>query len=133
MSHDTPHSSQGSNDMLDALKACAREKAPDRTLVDVRIGLYYTAVLLDDGAAGVAYTFRNEITSGSGSFHGARPLAGKKAIDVIPYITSDDLCERTVGIATANALINRERQGLIEGDILDVLSPDKDDTIGMVG
>jgi uncharacterized protein (DUF4213/DUF364 family) len=133
MNPNLPHSSQARNDMLDALQACAREKAHNKTLLDVRIGLYYTAVLLDDGAAGVAYTFRNEIASGTGSFRGVRPLAGKKAIDVIAYITSSDLCERTVGIATANALINREHQEQTPGDILDVLSPGKDDTIGMVG
>ena len=36
------------------------EKARQRVIRDLRIGLGYTAVLLDDGACGLAYTFRDE-------------------------------------------------------------------------
>ena len=38
-------------------------------VVDVRIGLRYTAVLLEDDRIGLAYTFREEAQSGCSVFH----------------------------------------------------------------
>ncbi|MCX5895589.1 MAG: DUF364 domain-containing protein [Proteobacteria bacterium] len=115
------------------LKEYAAGKAHDTVVTDVRIGLCYTAVILSDGAAGVAYTFKECLPPGCDVFQGRRPLAGKKASDILQYLTSADLLERAVGIATANALINRKQEGLLEGDILDVLDVGTDDRVGMVG
>jgi uncharacterized protein (DUF4213/DUF364 family) len=120
--------------ILSSLKDYVHEKALSRTVADVRIGLCYTAVLLDNGAAGVAYTFRHDIPPGrTCCFQRAGPLAGKKADEITQHITSPDLLERTVGIATANALININRDEFIEGDTLKQLKPGKDDVVGMVG
>lgn len=119
--------------ILRSLKDYVQGKALNRTVADVRIGLCYTAVLLDNGSAGVAYTFRHDIPPGCACFKGSDPLAGKRAEEIIEYITSPDLLERTVGIATANALINVNRDGLVEGDTLEILAPGKDDVVGMVG
>ena len=55
------------------------------------------------------------------------------AARVLEGATSEDPAERTVGIATANALLNRERPGLTEGDTLDLLVAGKEDVVGMVG
>jgi uncharacterized protein (DUF4213/DUF364 family) len=46
--------------ITDELLERRAEKAQHRVVRDVRIGLGYTAVLLDDGACGLAYTFRDE-------------------------------------------------------------------------
>jgi uncharacterized protein len=119
--------------MLKRLEDIAQKEAVNRTVVDVRIGLCYTAILLDNGSAGLAYTFSGEGHHGCCSFQGARPLAGKKAIDLISYATSPDLLERTVAIATANALINKTAEGLVEADSLEILDPGKEDIVGMVG
>lgn len=119
--------------ILKLLKSQAQEKANNRTIKDVRIGLCYTAVLLDNGATGVAYTFHHDVPPGCGGFREEKPVVGRKADDIIQYITSTDLIERTVGIATANALINEEVKGLIEADTLEILGPEKEDIVGMVG
>lgn len=42
-----------------AIQNAATTMAAGARVVDVRIGLGYTAVLLDEGRAGVAYTFLN--------------------------------------------------------------------------
>jgi uncharacterized protein len=100
---------------------------------DVRIGLGYTAVLLEDGAAGVAYTFRDEPSRGCSVFQGERPLAGKSAYDLLTYLDSDDRVEAAVGLATANALANRSKPELAYGDLLSNIEIKPDDAVGMVG
>ena len=99
----------------------------------VCIGLGYTAVLLDDGRAGVAYTFREEKHQGCSVFQGRRPLAGSSAAELVNYITSPAMIERTVGIATANALINTADRPYAGGDTLEHLDIGPDDTVGMIG
>jgi uncharacterized protein (DUF4213/DUF364 family) len=46
--------------IIDELVELLSEKAQHRVVRDVRIGLGYTAVVLDDGACGLANTFRDE-------------------------------------------------------------------------
>lgn len=117
--------------LLKLLKDCALKKIHDTKVIDARIGLCYTAVLLDNGSCGVAYTFRDEIPQGC--LFREKPLAGEVASRLIEGIASSDLLERTIAVAAANALINDENDDLIGGDTLDVLSPEEDDIVGMVG
>lgn len=117
--------------VLDELKMFADRNADDEIIQEVRIGLCYTAVLLESGKSGLAYTFRGEIPPGCISRE--RPFAGERASTVLDLVTSADLLDRTVGIATANALINREQAGLLGGDSLEIISPAPDDIVGMVG
>lgn len=103
------------------------------SIADVRIGLGYTGVMLDDGRAGLAYTFRNEAGHGCSVFHRLRPLSGKSASELISMLPSDDPIEAAVGLACANALVNGEDAEFQDGDILDRLDLRPDDRIGMVG
>jgi len=126
--------------LLEALKSAALEKAGNSIVRDVRIGLGYTAVMLDTGSVGLAYTFRDSASSGCSVFQGTRPIAGSPARSVLEYLSSDESIERTLGLATANALFNTvDAAGSMlgwqssEGDILDVLALTKDDRVGMVG
>ncbi|NIR12856.1 MAG: DUF4213 domain-containing protein, partial [Desulfobacterales bacterium] len=57
---------------------------------DVRIGLGYTAVLLEDGQAGVALTFHQRLTRGCAVLDGLHPLAGKRAHELLPFLESTD-------------------------------------------
>ena len=126
--------------LLEALKKAALEKAEAINVTDVRIGLGYTAVMLDTGSVGLAYTFRDKVEQGCSVFHGKRPLAGSPVRDILQYITSAGLLERTLGLAAANALFNTsDAAGSMsgwqssEGDLLDVLALTKNDRVGMVG
>jgi uncharacterized protein len=103
------------------------------TVADVRIGLGYTAVMLDNGSAGVAYTFRAEASDGCTIFHGKRPLAGRPAGELLSHLKSSDLVEAAVGLATANALANVGQDGAVQGDLLDAVELGPDDSVGMVG
>ena len=56
---------------------------------EVRIGLGYTAVQLDDGRTGVAYTLGKELFRGCTVFSGKRPIAGSPAEEVLRYLDSE--------------------------------------------
>ncbi|MCK4305471.1 MAG: DUF364 domain-containing protein, partial [Candidatus Eisenbacteria sp.] len=99
----------------------------------VRIGLGYTAVLLEDNRAGVAFTFRQEVGGGCSVFHGLRPLSARPASDLLHLLESTDLIEAAVGLACANALVNQQNEKLQDGDILERLELKSDDHVGMVG
>jgi len=125
--------------LIDTLKNAALERAADKKVSDVRIGLGYTGVMLDDGSAGVAYTFRNQAGHCCSALHNEQ-LAESSAADVVERISSGNLIERTVGIAAANSLLNaagpeeRLKGYRIEyGDLLDTIPLTKEDKVGMVG
>jgi len=109
------------------------ESAKSRKISDVRIGLGYTAVMLDSGSVGLAYTFRADAPGGCNVFKGKRPLAGSSASDLIKYLGSDDKIETAVALAAANALVADSRQVHLTGDILEHLKLSPEDRVGMVG
>ena len=100
----------------------------------------YTAVQLDTGSVGLAYTFRDSRPHGSSGFEGAGSILGRPVQEALGCLTSKSLFERTVGLAAVNALFNFEEAvsspsgfDSVEGDLLDVLSLTRDDRVGMVG
>lgn len=109
------------------------EKAKNKKVKDLRIGLCYTAVLLNDGKSGLAYTFHSPKAPPCINSLDAGTIKGKNVTEVIHYALSDNLLESSVGIATINAIINQQINNAIEGDILDVISLKNSDTVGMVG
>ena len=110
--------------LLPAAESCS--------VVDVRLGLGYTAVQLDDGRCGLAYTFRDETHEGCCVIGAAGTLAGRQASDVALWTRSADLLASGIGLATLNALIDVPA-GASHADLLAQLEVTPEDTIGMVG
>jgi hypothetical protein len=100
---------------------------------DVRIGLGYTAVRLEDDRLGVAYTFRDQARGGCAVFDKLRPLAPRPAGELLQLLESHDVIEAAVGLACANALAGRARPDEPERDVLDELALGPGDHVGMVG
>lgn len=119
--------------ITDNIRNFLKEHYQEIPVKEVRIGLGYTGVLLEDGSAGVAYTFKQGLSEGCSMFIGNRPLAGKSSHQILEYIGSSVTVESAVGIATANALVNRQKGWEEEGDVLDILDINKEDRVGMVG
>jgi uncharacterized protein (DUF4213/DUF364 family) len=122
--------------LLDELKIAALEKAGTVKLRDVRIGLIYTAVELDTGSVGLAYRFGDRSIEPGNMW----PAVGRPLRETLDGLTSENLLERTVGLAAANAMFNTAESASIysdwtcvSGDLLDVLGLSKDDRVGMVG
>ena len=100
---------------------------------DVRIGLGYTAVLLENGQAGVALTSHESMTRGCTAFNGLHPLKGREARDLLAFLGSTDKIEMAVALATVNALGNKMSDDLLEGDVMEHVHIGAEDRVGMVG
>ena len=119
--------------LQDRIKAAALPLAEGVEVSDVRIGLGYTAVVLDDGGAGVAFTFLDDFKGGCSVYRNIRPLVGRPAADLLQLIDAGGRLEAALALATANALFNRADRDYREGDILEQLHIGPDDRVGMVG
>jgi uncharacterized protein (DUF4213/DUF364 family) len=113
--------------------ACLRAPVREARVADVRIGLGYTAVLLDDGGLGLAYTFRGEAEGDCSVFTGLRPLMGRAASELLVLLESPDPIAAAVGLATANALANHDGPRLMDGDVVEHVDLRPSDRVGMVG
>lgn len=116
------------NDLIDFL----REPAQTRTLADVRLGLGYTAVMLDDAGLGVAFTFQHDWDRACKAYNDD-PLKGRDASEALEFITSDQPLLAAIGLATANALANCPDPDLVAGDVLDAVGILSTDQVAMVG
>jgi hypothetical protein len=106
-------------------------QAAEHRAVDVRIGLGYTAVLLENGCCGLAYTFRHETGGGCCAFREAGSLYGRPAADLLAYANSPDVISSAVALATVNALTAPPRDSVADG--LELMSAYAEDEVGMVG
>lgn len=100
---------------------------------DVRMGLSYTGVLLENGQVGVALTSHKRRKRRCAPFEGLHPLAGREARDLLPLLASRDPIEMAVALATVNALTNTMRDDLLKGNVLDHVDIYMEDRVGMVG
>jgi uncharacterized protein (DUF4213/DUF364 family) len=97
--------------------------------------LIYTAVQLDSGPVGVAYTFPESRQCRAGDFGERRPLAGRRASILLSGLGDRDLLASTLALATANALLagGPPSQDMREGDVLESLQIWDGDRVCMVG
>ena len=106
--------------------------AEEHRATDIRIGLGYTAVALEDGRCGLAYTLHEKEYESCTVIAEAGTLAGRKASELLTWMNQVDETTCAVGLATANALIGLP-QNAAESDILDLLQVGPEDTVGMIG
>jgi uncharacterized protein (DUF4213/DUF364 family) len=118
--------------ITDELLEVLTEKARHRVIRDVRIGLGYTAVLLDNGACGLAYTFRDEAEEGCSAVQQAGTVAGRTALEVTAWANALDAVTAAVGLATLNALIEPPANAS-EADVREQIRLRPNDVVGMVG
>ncbi len=114
-------------------KRYGMELAQDTRVTDVRIGLGYTAVQVDDGGVGLAYTFRGEAGHTCTALKMAGELAGKEAGDLLALMTEGDVISAAVGFATLNALLQRNLPTSLGEDFFPIIGLQKGERVGMVG
>ncbi len=117
--------------VVDELIEILSERAERRSLQDVRLGLGYTAVRLDNGACGLAFTYRDEVATDCSVLGQAGSVAGRPAAEVVHWANALDTVAAAVGVATLNALI--EPPACVEQDVLQMLNVGAGDVVGMVG
>jgi len=120
-------------DIRNRIRDRLRTAAQARTVTSVRIGLGYTAVVLDNGQTGLAFTFHRDMPKRCSLFSGSLPLEGRSALALLNLIGSSKKIETAVGMATANALANVDSGRFKDGDILDFIKIRATDRVGMVG
>ncbi len=116
--------------IVDQLVSEVQPLANGRVAIDVRVGLRYTVVLLDDGSSGLAATMSSGFACSSeylGSFK------NRDAAELIDFARSASSLSSTVGMATINALFKPEDGEITYGDVTKYLGVSKEDTLGMVG
>lgn len=113
---------------------------------DVRIGVFYTGVVLSSGHAGMSYTPVQEIPEAvcCPRSHARMPAAGKlldmEVTDLMDYALDDNALKAAVGMATLNALSAILLSGdtckykpSAYGNALDLVEITSEDTVAMVG
>ncbi len=96
------------------------------TITDYVLGLSYVAVRTQMGV-GLAYTFRNQISSGCNVLD--KDLRGTPASEIVPLIKSDDVIESAIGLATVNSVLKNYNSEVEIFENIDF----KDKNVGMVG
>ena len=101
--------------LIERVHAALRERAAETRVDQLVVGLGYTAVSLEDGGSGLAYTWRGP---GKGCSHltGLEEAEGAPAAGLLDLLLSDDGLERSVGLATANAVNHARALGLPPDD-----------------
>lgn len=120
-------------DIRQSIAASLSDQAEKYHIADVRIGIGYTAVMLEGGKTGLAGTPIHHLPHGCTVFDGQLPLTGKKAIELLSLIRSSRPIDTAVGLATANALANKGPDGCQAGDVLHIIEMSSKDHVGMVG
>ncbi|MGB9620235.1 MAG: enolase N-terminal-like fold-containing protein, partial [Armatimonadota bacterium] len=113
-----------------------RRRLEDLTLSRVCVSLCYTAVMLDNSYVGLCHTPIEDI--GHSHWGRRRDFHGFKALEIARLANSFDMIERTVGIATLNALsqhlMDSEGYELQFGmDAFDAMDVRREDSVAVVG
>lgn len=109
----------------------AKKDSENLTIKDVRIGLGYTIVELDNGFCGLSYSFVKELNAKTcTALEYAGSLVGKKAHYLLEKIFSYNLLDSTLALATANAILNKEENS-VDYDIISHIDNSK--SVVMVG
>jgi uncharacterized protein len=109
-------------------------QAGGAVVADVRIGLGYTAVRLESGHTGVAWTVKSDAPSCT-HFNEAGSLTGRPARELLAMLGNENSAlARTVGLATANALLaSLPSPPTSRDEVISTLAITPDDRVVMVG
>lgn len=118
------------NRLLEYLKP----RAGGAVVSDVRMGVGYTAVRLESGHAGLAWTPPSDASSCT-HFPHAGTLTGRSAVEVLEFLAHETSClARAVGLATANALLDvLPHPPVSREEIVSFLHLEPADRVAMVG
>jgi uncharacterized protein len=100
---------------------------------DIRIGLGYTGVVLDDDSCGLAYTFRNGLGGHCGVLREAGSIIGMDVEDLLSWSLDSNLIKAAIGLACINATLNNRLLPVSDGNVVEAIDVKPHETFGMVG
>lgn len=119
--------------IIDELIEYSLLEVQQRKIKDVRAGLGYTCVMLDNGNCGLAYSFRNALGDNCDALSIAGSLIGRSSEEIIPWLKDSNCLKSAIGLATINAVLNNSQKKQNIGSLLDIAAVSPTDIIGMVG
>lgn len=118
------------NRLHDRLKTAAGK----RTIAELRIGLSYVGLLLDDGRAGLAAVLPESSPRGCTVLKEAGTYAGAGAAEVLQYLVDGTgALKRSIGLAAANALIHTAEDHNDDREATTFFNLQPGDKVAMVG
>lgn len=118
------------NRLYDSVESSAKE----RWIADLRVGLSYVGVKLDNNAAGLAAVLPDITPRGCTVLPAAGSFAGSPATDLLKYlIDSQNGLHSAIGLATANALIEVPSDKTGDREATTFLNLQPGEKVAMVG
>ncbi len=118
------------NRLYERLEASAKS----RKVVDLRIGLGYTGVRLDNDSTGIAAVLFDALPYGCTVLSNAGNFAGSPAMELLKFlINGKNPLEIAIGLATANALIEPPPDAVDDHEATTYLNLHKGVKVAMVG
>lgn len=109
------------SDFMDTILATL----PEGWVQDVRIGFFWTAVVVEtenQRRCGLASTLHNDLPHGETTVHDAGDLIDRPATALTALLRSANWIERSVGMATVNALLKPQPERWVEANAETVLA-----------
>jgi hypothetical protein len=111
----------------------ARPLSTGCTITDVRLGLGYTIVEINNGSAGLAWTPDKKQSGSCTHLRKAGGLVGMEAGELLTWLDSENYLERAIGLATFNALNSKVERDLLPEESISLLNLKNTDRVVMVG
>lgn len=120
--------------ILKHLYHCLESSAKDRRIADLRIGLSYVGIKLDNGSAGLAAVLPESSARGCTVLKEAGTYVGSPAAETLKYLVdAKDALRRAIGVATANALVLLEKGKTEDREATTYLNLQPGEKVAMVG
>ena len=120
--------------ILKHLYHCLESSAKDRRIADLRIGLSYVGIKLDNGSAGLAAVLPESSVRGCTVLKEAGTYVGSPAAETLKYLVdAKDALRRAIGVATANALVLPEKGKTEDREATTYLNLQPGEKVAMVG
>jgi hypothetical protein len=121
------------NEIAQRLYTYVSERVAGMKVREVRIGVSYTAIMLDTASTGLAAVMRDNMGSHCTVVPKAGALAGMQASELLTYLTnSRNSVEKALGLATANAILSTCAP-CDESDTLTLMHLSPKDHVVMIG
>ena len=120
--------------ILEELYRLISPAAKSLLVTDIRIGLGYIGVRMDNGVTGIAATLFDALPNGCTAVPIAGHFAGSRAEDLLQYLVyGRNSLEISIGVAAANALIEAPADNIDNREATTYLNLQKGVKVAMIG